>query len=129
MTTLSIAGFFIYLYLPQTARTSDFLLPFSLAIFSGVLITVSAYLYTDVETTFPIVYSFLNTAFWVGYIFWYSRFGRTESELLKVGETLPQFFVEDVDGYPQTFHGSQRQAYPLYVLPGELVSIMYVPDT
>ena len=101
ITMLTIMSMFAWLLVPQVARTDEFLLPFSMAVFAGALITASAYLYTETETLFPLIYTAINVAFWLGYIFWYSRFNREESEVLLVGKTMPQFFVEDVDGYPK----------------------------
>ncbi len=110
ITILTIIIMFAWLAMPQVARTDEYMLPFSLALFAGVVITLSAYLYTDTETIFPLIYTTTNTLFWLGYIFWYSRFDRPVTEVLQVGKVMPQFFVEDVDGYPK--HSTSLKGKP-----------------
>ena len=48
----------------------------------------------------PIAYAGIGFAGLLLYVFWYSRLGRTPADSLRVGETLPEFVVEDERGEP-----------------------------
>jgi peroxiredoxin len=46
----------------------------------------------------PVSYAFLTFGGQLLYVFWYSRLGRTPSEALRVGGTLPDLLLEDEQG-------------------------------
>lgn len=98
LSAASILGFLMWLFLPSVARTPEYLgLPTAFVIL-GLITSVYGNLTSPNASLFPLLYSSLNLLFWLGYLFWYSRFGRSVPEQLRVGKTLPRFAVEDSDG-------------------------------
>jgi peroxiredoxin len=89
------------LFLYRTARTSEnlnflYLLPLLILLFSsvGILIAtleMSQYLLSIITMVSALGGNLL-------YVFWYSRFGRKENTVLKVGGKLPEFFLQDAAG-------------------------------
>ena len=100
LTILPIYGFFIWLFLPSVARTPEYLgLPMGI-IAVGLIIALAGYFSAPDVSLFAVFYSGLNLLFWLGYVFWYSRFGRTIPDQLRIGRSLPNFPAEDSDGNP-----------------------------
>ncbi|MEM7114949.1 MAG: peroxiredoxin family protein [Chloroflexota bacterium] len=100
LTILPIFGFFMWLFLPSVARTPEYLgVPMGI-IGLGLLIALAGYVMASDVSLFAVLYSSLNLLFWFGYVFWYSRFGRSVPKQLRVGNTLPNFTAEDGQGNP-----------------------------
>jgi len=100
LVMLAIIGAFGWIAMPQVARTNEYMLPFSLAIFTGTVMTIYAYLNTETGSFFPAGYTIYGVLFWMLYLLWYSRFDRVTPGTVRVGNTFPQFFVEDINGNP-----------------------------
>lgn len=91
-------GVFGWLYRPEIARTSTHLTSFTSVSLLGSAIAWAGYLTDDSLTVFPIIYTSVGLLHWLGYVYWYSRFYRTDSEQLQVGKILPTFSLQDVNG-------------------------------
>ena len=83
----------------NTARTSANMWLRTSIIFIGLLIN----LYGITSEHLNIISALPSTLLFVGwllYVFWYSRFGKRESDILKVGNMLPDFDLEDAEHKP-----------------------------
>ncbi len=82
------------------ARTSANL-PGLLAVSAtGVALTLLGAVFGSTPGRLPLLYAFLAFGGQILYVFWYSRFGRTPSTLLRLGAVLPEFELEDESGRP-----------------------------
>ena len=94
---------FIGLYIRATksgslARTSHRLPVLSAITLLGGAIAVYGYVMAGPETWLPLVAAVVGVGGFFLFDFWYSSFGRTISEALSVGSTLPDFAARDLDG-------------------------------
>lgn len=89
------------LFLYRTARTSENLNFLHLTPAVALILSVIGILITDLETP-QYLYSIMAIVSAMAgnliYVFWYSRFGREENSLLKVGQRLPEFSLKDIEG-------------------------------
>ena len=89
------------LFLYKTARTSANLNFLFVIPAVALLVSVIGILLSGLQPhDYPLSLIVIITAL-VGnllYVFWYSRFGREENTLLKVGQSLPSFSLKDTEG-------------------------------
>jgi peroxiredoxin len=89
------------LFLYRTARTSEnlnflFVIPAVSLLLSGMGILFSGLEYSQyLISVIAIVSTLIGN---LAYVFWYSRFGRADNTLLKVGQKLPVFSLKDSTG-------------------------------
>ncbi len=106
---LFLANLFLY----RTARTSEnlrflFILPslmLLISVITSVLINASL-----ASVQLPVISMLVALTGNLLYVFWYSRFGREENLLLKVGSKLPKFSLKDVEGSAITSAEMSQQA-------------------
>ena len=95
ISALAIVIFFAGLFLKPQARTSRNLSVFTLIIVSGFLVTLLISLINNFSFT-VLTISFALLVCWILYLKWYSVFEERETTLLKIGNQLPTFKVEDI---------------------------------
>lgn len=104
-----VLSFFGYIFLADTARTSANLYWMIGVAVLGLVIALVAPKPVP-YTPLPIVYSLLlGVGGSLAYVFWYSRYGRGESEAIAVGGSLPAFELQEADGKTvrsTDFHGA-----------------------
>ena len=94
--TISIVLFFAGLFLKPSARTSRNLILFTSIITIGFIISVFVGgIYENQNLLGSSISIFLFIGWWL-YIKWFSVFEKREKNILKVGNQLPNFEVEDV---------------------------------
>lgn len=89
------ALFFIRIFLAPVARTSAIMWPFFIFHAAGTVLLIS----TGSHDALPWLYVMLIG--WGGsaaYQLWYSRFGRSNSQMLALGKQLPDVVFEDTNG-------------------------------
>ncbi|MCK5874403.1 MAG: redoxin domain-containing protein [Alcanivoracaceae bacterium] len=89
--------FFLWLLVGQVARTAATLWPLTV----GPIIALLLWLALDRVSLMPLLH-IVGTGLGGGllYQFWYSRFGREQSQALVVGQRLPSLQLADGDGKP-----------------------------
>ncbi len=92
----AMLGFLVVVGLSGRPRTSPNL-PWVIAI-SAAGLALSLMGVRSAGSGLPLIYALVAFASTLAYVFWYSRFGRTESALLAVGRTLPDFELQEADG-------------------------------
>ncbi len=80
--------------LHKTARTSPNMWLRTALILTGVFFVIFGFYSSTINIVHLIPAPALTTA-WFLYVFWYSRFGTRQSDILKIGNTLPDFELED----------------------------------
>ena len=95
-------GLFMWLMIANVVRTSPNLTGILIATYTGAAISLIAWAIADPEALNPGLAFFYAagpgaTGFTI-YVFWYSRFGRGENNILEVGKSLPEFSLEDIEG-------------------------------
>jgi len=82
--------------LHNTPRTTANMWLRTTIIFAGFLINLYG-----IKTGVVNIYYALPSTFllfgWLAYVFWYSRFGKRNSEVLQIGKKLPEFEIEDIN--------------------------------
>lgn len=63
---------------------------------AGAVLALVGQLYSPAPLA--MVYALASASGTIIYVFWYSRFGRMENPILAVGNTLPRFVLEDIEG-------------------------------
>lgn len=106
---LFLANLFLY----RTARTSAnlkflFVIPSAMLLISVIATMVSSASLVSVQL--PIASMLIALIGNLLYVFWYSRFGREDNLLLKVGHRLPEFSLKDVQGNVVTSTEMSEQA-------------------
>jgi len=86
--------FLVYLFVVGSARTGASLWPVTLAGIAGMLLALP----DAAENPLHAALAGLGLLGNLLYVFWYSRFGRAENELLEVGKRLPDFELQTGDG-------------------------------
>ncbi|MBN49742.1 MAG: hypothetical protein CMN85_09390 [Spongiibacteraceae bacterium] len=91
---LPMLGFMVYLAIVPTARTSRYMwIQLSGALLGGGLAVV------ELQPIVPVLYALLlGLGGVLSYIFWYSLLDRGENSVLRPGQLLPEFELEDADG-------------------------------
>ncbi|MBB3047389.1 peroxiredoxin [Litorivivens lipolytica] len=94
LALLPMLGFMIYLGASSQARTSE-TMPLQVgAAAVGALLSLAG----D-QPLLPMIYAWVvGLGGVLAYVFWYSRLGRSDNALLKAGQALPDFELEDADG-------------------------------
>ncbi len=104
-----VLAFFIYIFVGNTPRTTANLYGMIAVAAVGAMISLMAPAPVP-HTVLPVVYAWgLGLGGALLYVFWYSRYGRGESETIAVGGHLPDFELEDADGKTvrsADFHGA-----------------------
>lgn len=88
-------------FLSATARTSENLTFLYVTPAIALLLSIVGILVTGLETPQYLLSIIAIVSAIAGnllYIFWYSRFGREDNSLLKVGQKLPDFSLKDASG-------------------------------
>jgi peroxiredoxin len=100
------------LYLYKTARTTANLIPLILVPAIALTFTLLGLMITGSLLEFPLTLlgGFASLIGNLLYVFWYSRFGRKENQLLKVGQALPKFSLKDSNGSCVTSEQISQQA-------------------
>ncbi|WP_340076772.1 peroxiredoxin family protein [Leptobacterium sp. I13] len=93
----TIAFLFASLFIYKRARTERNLNLYTIFIALGFLISFIGGSFVEGNSLLGASMSFILLVLWIAYIKWYSEFGERKSELLKVGNTLPEFTLEDGD--------------------------------
>ena len=92
--------FFIRLFVSDVVRTSAELVGFQVLTALGAIATV-VLSRDEFMLTLQLTYALgVGIAGILIYVYWYSRFERSEAEFLKPGEPLPTFKLEDESGKP-----------------------------
>lgn len=94
---LFLANLFLY----RTARTSENLNFLFIVPIVSLLLSIMSILAAGLEASEYLLSEIAITSALVGnwvYVFWYSRFGREENSLLKIGQKLPEFSLKDAEG-------------------------------
>jgi len=91
LANLPIVLLMTYLFLFSAARTSANLNSAVVVSVIGALVAIFA----DNVNTLLLVTGIVGCLGMVGYVYWYSRFGDRANDQLVVGNTLPQFELED----------------------------------
>jgi peroxiredoxin len=80
--------------LHNTARTSPNMWLRSFIIVTGLIVVLIGFYNTPLNKLHLVPALALTTG-WFLYVFWYSRFNKRTSDILKVGQSLPDFELED----------------------------------
>lgn len=98
-TTVIAVFFSIVLIFKPTARTSAQMPVLSLFILISTVFALIIPFTTNISMSFTSSILAITTSLsWTAYIFWYSKFGNRENDLLKVGKVLPAFELENEKG-------------------------------
>lgn len=105
-----------YLMLARVARTSRYLpLPLAISVLGVVL---GIYAAVDSAELAALGWALAGAGIFFLYIFWYSSLGRRQSKLLQLGEPLPDFVLETLDGETVSSARFRRQATLLLFFRG-----------
>lgn len=99
LTTLSILCFFASIFVIVPARTSKFLLGFSVPMIIGFFIILSDLTNPNFDLT-SFSYGLGLILSWVFYLTWYSSYGDRTNILLNVGSKFPDITLEDNNKNP-----------------------------
>lgn len=94
LTSLAVVLFFFGLFIKPQARTSKNLNLYTIIAILGLITSIVSY-FNEREQIIALVISALITAGWIMYIFWYSIFKDRDTSILKVGNKLPEFNLEN----------------------------------
>ncbi len=93
LASFPIVLFFILVFINKKPRTSANLLPYTLTIGIGLLLSIIG---VKQGPFLGISLATVASSLWGIYLVWYSKFdNRSENNILKVGQTLPGFQLED----------------------------------
>lgn len=93
LAAFPIVLFFLLVFLNKKPRTSAALLPWTVTIGIGMVMSVIG---ISEGNRLGISFAGIASSLWLLYIFWYSKFNdRSKNTVLKVGQTLPDFQLED----------------------------------
>ncbi|MFL0094363.1 peroxiredoxin family protein [Tenacibaculum maritimum] len=92
ISSFTVVLFFIMLFIRPIARTSKILLPYTISMGIGLLISLFNF---DINTVSTNIILFTG---WISYLTWYSTFNKRDNTILKVGNKLPQFILENSNG-------------------------------
>ena len=93
LASFPIVLFFLLVFINKKPRTSANLLPWTIPIGIGLLLTIIG---ISNGAIFQIALAAISASLWALYLFWYSLFNnRSANAILKVGQQLPNFHLED----------------------------------
>ena len=102
ISLIPASGLFMWLMIANVVRTSPNLTGILTATYTGAAISSFAWATAGPDALNPgLAFSYAagpGAAGFTIYVFWYSRFGRGENSILKIGQSLPEFSLEDIDG-------------------------------
>ena len=114
VSSAGVLGFMAWLASGRAARTSASLPNLLMAGVIGVCLSLSGVFVQGAGLSLAVIYAFASFGGTLLYIFWYSRLGRERSPLLSVGQTLPDFSLEDLEGRP--FASAELRGRPALLL-------------
>ena len=95
LASFPIVVFFVLVFLNKKPRTSANLLPWTITIGIGMLLSIIG---ITANNGTGISLAAGANSMWLMYLFWYSRFNeRAANTVLKVGQILPNFSLEDAN--------------------------------
>ena len=97
VTALTIAILFAGLFIVSQARTSKNLNIYTVFIVLGFLISIVLGGIIENNDLIGSSMSFILVVCWIVYLKWYSVFENRSNSILKIGNTLPNFKLEDTD--------------------------------
>lgn len=89
-------GITLIMIKPVVARTSDHLMEVHLPILAGLIIALAGSYQAD--AVLPGILALISYLGFLGYVYWYSRYGREASDSLTVGQSLPDFQLTNLEG-------------------------------
>jgi len=93
LASFPIVLFFALIFINKRPRTSANLMPWTITIFIGLILSIIGISASNSE---GISLAAGANSLWLMYVFWYSKFNdRAANSILKVGQTLPDFSLED----------------------------------
>lgn len=93
LASFPIVFFFALVFLNKKPRTSANLLPYTIIIGIGLLISIIG---ITGGQSLGISLAIIANSLWLMYLIWYSKFdNRSENAILKIGQILPDFQLED----------------------------------
>ena len=93
------AGFFVWLFVIGSARTSPMALPWTIIAFVGGISAIVGAVATDHPSLFNISIAIaINLLAWLFYIFWYSSFSHLAPPKISVGDKLPDIQLANTKG-------------------------------
>ncbi|MBO9490559.1 redoxin domain-containing protein [Endozoicomonas sp. G2_1] len=96
---LGTAGFFVWLFVIGSARTSPMALPWTIIAFVGGICAIVGAVATDHPSLFNISIAIAsNLLAWLYYIFWYSSFSHLAPPKISVGDKLPDIQLANTKG-------------------------------
>lgn len=98
VSSLPLPLLMVWLWIRPVERTSENLPSLLLVLATGLMIAAWEEFIEGVDAGGAVAAAILNAGIMLAYVFWYSRFGRTESGQLAVGARLPNFTLQDADG-------------------------------
>ena len=98
IASLAVIVFFAGLFIKQRARTSSTLKGYGFTIIFGLLISLFGIYHGEPFEISDTTLGVLLIIGWIGYIKWYSVFKNRNSNILKFGNSLPSFELENTKG-------------------------------
>jgi len=96
IASMTLVAFFSLLFLFKRARTDENLKGYSLIILFSMGLSMYGYVQTKSMTKDVLLLALVVVA-WAAYVRWYSRFSSRDRGLLRVGQSLPAFEIEDIE--------------------------------
>jgi len=96
IASMTLVAFFSLLFLFKRARTDENLKGYSLIILFSMGLSMYGYVQTKSMTKDVLLLALVVVA-WAAYVRWYSRFSSRDRGLLRVGQSLPVFEIEDIE--------------------------------
>jgi peroxiredoxin len=90
-------SFIAYLFIFKKARTSPDLKPVTFLLLGAIALVFEQFLH-NTSLLLNMSLAAVSLAFWLGYVFWYSKFTSRENSALKMGERMPILSFIDTDG-------------------------------
>ena len=90
--------FIVQLFIFKKARTSPDLKPVTFLLLGASALVFEQFLH-DTSQLLNVSLAAVSFAFWIGYVFWYSKFTSRENSFLKMGERMPVVSFIDTSGH------------------------------
>ncbi|WP_299682048.1 peroxiredoxin family protein [uncultured Dokdonia sp.] len=92
ITSIPIVVFFLGLFIVPRARTNTFLIPYTITILIGVILSLIGYMTLEIK---EFIFLSILVLGWCLYLFWYSVFRNRDTSVIRVGNRLPEFTLEN----------------------------------
>jgi len=103
LASFPIVLFFALVFLNKRPRTSANLMPWTITIAIGMMLSIIG---LTAKNGMGVSLAAGANSLWLMYVFWYSRFNdRATNSVLKVGQTLPDFSLEDAQAKQVSANG------------------------